>query len=316
MRKVARRIIERDPRACARAITLIEADEPEGYEILEEIEPYRKDAVKIGITGPPGAGKSTLVDALISHLRKKEKRIGMLAVDPTSPFTGGAILGDRIRMQRHATDPEVFIRSMGTRGNLGGLSRHTRHAMRILEAYGSEVILVETVGVGQSEVQVMNVADTILLLLTPEGGDLVQAFKAGIMEIADLFIVNKADLPGAERLISHINALLDVTQSQAGWRPPVIKTVGTTGEGIEEIWEKVLLHRTYLEQNREGRSERDVRREELREILREMMDRFVEEALASPSLEQLVREVEDGRRSPYQGALTIMERLREGGMKR
>lgn len=314
MHPIAKRVRAGDARACARAITLIERDDPVGYEILEQLDPFTGQAITVGITGTPGAGKSTLVDALVVHLRQKGLTVGILAVDPTSPFSGGAILGDRVRMQRHALDRNVFIRSMGTRGSLGGLSRHTRSAMKILEAYGSQVILVETVGVGQSEVEVMHVAGSILLLLSPGGGDLVQAFKAGIMEIADLFVVNKADLPGAERLLSYINALLDATKGAEAWRPPVLKAIGTTGEGVPEIWEQILRHQTYLqERGAEHQRMKENKEEEMMEFLRYEMNRHLFRVLSTPSNQLLLRDVRNRKISPYKAALQIMARMKEGG---
>ncbi|WP_028988387.1 methylmalonyl Co-A mutase-associated GTPase MeaB [Thermicanus aegyptius] len=314
MHPIAKQIIGGDTRACAKAITWIEEEKPEGFELLRELTPYTGRAVTVGITGAPGAGKSTLVDALISLLRGKGFSLGIIAVDPTSPFTGGAILGDRIRMQRHATDRGVFIRSMGTRGNLGGLSYHTQGAMQILDAYGCDVILVETVGVGQSEVKVMEAVDTTLLVLSPGTGDVVQAFKAGIMEIADLFVVNKADLPGTEKLVAQVNAMLDITKTGKGWRPPVLKTVGSRGEGILMVWEKILEHRASLEEEPDGETRRRRRRmAELKEILRRFLDQWVEELLSSPDYQGRIKDVEEGKESPYFLAGQILNHLKRGG---
>lgn len=233
MHEITRRILAGDVRGAARAITCVENDYPERTQILQELFAHTGRARLIGITGTPGAGKSSLVDVLISFLRKSGLSIGVVAVDPTSPFTGGALLGDRVRMQSHATDPGVFIRSMGTRGSLGGLSRNTKDAVRILDAYGCDVILIETVGVGQSELDIMNIADSTIVVLNPGGGDSVQAFKAGIMEIADLFVINKADLPGTDKLEIEVEQMLDLVKHDAPWRPPVIKTISTQNHDID-----------------------------------------------------------------------------------
>lgn len=246
MHEITRRILAGDVRGAARAITCVENDYPERTQILRELFPHTGRAKLIGITGTPGAGKSSMVDVLISFLRRNGLTIGVVAVDPTSPFTGGALLGDRVRMQNHATDPGVFIRSMGTRGSLGGLSRNTKDAVRILDAYGCDVILIETVGVGQSELDIMNIADSTIVVLNPGGGDSVQAFKAGIMEIADLFVINKADLPGTDKLEIEVEQMLDLVKHDAPWRPPVIKTISTQNEGIDQVWKETLRHHEYL----------------------------------------------------------------------
>jgi LAO/AO transport system kinase len=256
MHEITRRILAGDARGAARAITCIENDYPERSRILRELFPHTGRAKLIGITGTPGAGKSSLVDCLIGYLRRLGLKIGVVAVDPTSPFTGGALLGDRVRMQNHALDSGVFIRSMGTRGSLGGLSRNTRDAVRVLDAYGCDVILIETVGVGQSELDVMTIADTTVVVLTPGGGDSVQAFKAGIMEIADLFVINKADLPGVEKLRIEVEQMLDLAKHDALWRPPIVKTVSTSGQGMAELWEQVGQHQRFLQESGEGQVRR------------------------------------------------------------
>ncbi|TRY25777.1 methylmalonyl Co-A mutase-associated GTPase MeaB [Brevibacillus sp. LEMMJ03] len=272
MHEITRRILAGDARGAARAITCIENDYPERSRILRELFPHTGRAKLIGITGTPGAGKSSLVDCLIGYLRKLGLKIGVVAVDPTSPFTGGALLGDRVRMQNHALDSGVFIRSMGTRGSLGGLSRNTRDAVRVLDAYGCDVILIETVGVGQSELDVMTIADTTVVVLTPGGGDSVQAFKAGIMEIADLFVINKADLPGVEKLRIEVEQMLDLAKHDALWRPPIVQTVSTSGQGMAELWEQVGQHQRFLQESGEGQVRRSRHlQEEVLDIVRDSL---------------------------------------------
>lgn len=243
MHPLAERIAKQDIRALARAITFVESDHEEKLDLLQSIHPMTGRAHYIGITGSPGAGKSSLVNRLIDFLRKQDLLVGVVAVDPTSPFSGGAILGDRVRMAHHFTDPGVFIRSMGTRGSLGGLARTTKEAVRLMDAFGFDVILIETVGVGQSELDIMKIADTTAVVVNPGSGDVVQVFKAGIMEIADLFVINKADLPGVGRLNGQINSLLDLIKHHNHWRPPVIRVSATKNQGIPELWEVIIDHR-------------------------------------------------------------------------
>jgi LAO/AO transport system kinase len=227
-------ILAGDPRALARATTIVENRAPDAESLLRELFPHTGRATIVGITGAPGAGKSTLVDRLIRRLRDDNQRIAVLAVDPTSPFSGGAILGDRIRMQRHHDDPGVYIRSMATRGALGGLARATTDLTVLFDAAGFETILIETVGVGQDEVEVARLADVTAVLLVPGFGDDVQALKAGIMEIADVFVLNKADLPGADRLFGELKAALALATRADGWTPPVVRTVAGEGQGVDE----------------------------------------------------------------------------------
>jgi LAO/AO transport system kinase len=239
-------------RSLAKSITMIENEHPDKMELLKAIYPYTGNARLVGITGAPGAGKSSLVDGLIRLLRKQGKKVAIVAVDPTSPFTGGALLGDRVRMQEHAIDSGVFIRSMGTRGSLGGLSRNTKDVIHLIDAAGFDVILIETVGVGQSELDIMHIADTTIVVLNPGAGDTVQAFKAGIMEIADLFVINKADLPGSDKLETEVDSMLDLAKHDAAWRPPILKTISKEAQGISELWDTVLKYGEYMLSSGEG----------------------------------------------------------------
>jgi LAO/AO transport system kinase len=252
MHSLAKRIQQKDERALAKAITLAENNRADKLELLKSIYPMQKGAHWIGITGSPGAGKSSLVNRLISFLRNKGLTVAVVAVDPTSPFSGGSILGDRVRMADHFTDPGVFIRSMGTRGSLGGLSRSTKETVRLMDAYGFDVILIETVGVGQSELDIMKLADSVAVVLNPGSGDVVQVFKAGIMEIADLFVVNKADMPGVPKLLAEIEAMLDLVKHDSPYRPPVVQTISTENKGLQDLWEALLAHKEYLIESGEG----------------------------------------------------------------
>jgi len=236
-----------DQRALARAITLVEEGGERGDELLRALRPRTGRAAVVGITGAPGSGKSTLTDALIACWREEGKRVGVVAIDPSSPFTGGAILGDRIRMTRWYADDGVYIRSLATRGHLGGLSAATLRVAAVLDAAGYDVVVVETVGVGQSEVDVADAADTTVVVLTPATGDAVQAFKAGIMEVGDVFCVNKADLPGADRVRREVRSALDLAPAKEGaWRPPIVSTVAATGEGVPDLVKRIYDHREFL----------------------------------------------------------------------
>jgi LAO/AO transport system kinase len=245
-------------RGLARAISLVEQRDPSVRDLVEALQDRARRPRVIGFTGAPGTGKSTLVDALVTHLRGRDRSVAVIAVDPNSQYSGGAILGDRIRMQRHALDPKVFIRSMGARGHLGGLSVASREAIRLMGAFGFEHVLLETVGVGQSELEVAATADSTVVVLTPGLGDGVQMIKAGIMEIADVFVVNKADLPGANRTVQEIRTMLSLGPRQ-GWKPPIVSTVASAQQGVAELMAAVEQHQAYLESTGTGRARAEAR---------------------------------------------------------
>lgn len=234
-----------DRRALARAITLVENRDPLAYELVAELYPETGNTYAVGLTGPPGVGKSSLISALVRHVRAHETTVGVVSVDPSSPFSQGALLGDRIRLADHFLDPGVFIRSMGTRGHLGGLAEATLQALLVLDAAGKELVFLETVGTGQSEVEIIGIADTVLLVLMPGSGDSVQALKAGIMEIPDVIAINKMDHPAATTMLNEVRSILTLDRER-DWRPPIVLTEATRGENVPELWEKIEAHRAYL----------------------------------------------------------------------
>jgi LAO/AO transport system kinase len=233
-------------RALARAITLVESSDPLAYELIRELYPSTGNSYGIGVTGPPGVGKSSLISALVRHVRAEDASVGVISVDPSSPFTKGALLGDRIRLADHFLDPEVFIRSMGTRGHLGGLAEATLQAALVLDAAGKDLVFLETVGAGQSEVEIISIADTVLLVLMPGSGDSIQALKAGIMEIPDVIAVNKRDHPAAKTMVNEVRSILAL-DTEREWQPPIVLTEAVRGEGVEELWKEISAHRSHLE---------------------------------------------------------------------
>jgi len=293
-----------DRAALARLLSLIERGADEARSIGRLASPLGGRAYTVGLTGAPGAGKSTLTSAIIGHLRAQELEVAVLAIDPSSPFTGGAILGDRVRMQDHATDPGVFIRSMATRGHLGGLSLSAPEAIRLLDAIGREWVLVETVGVGQVEVEIAGKADTTVVVVNPGWGDSVQANKAGLMEIADIFVINKSDRKGAEETRRDLEQMLDLGDlAHDMWRPPILSAVGTTGKGVPELWDAVLEHRTTITNNGVLAERREFRmKEELRAIVARRLEQRAREICGGERWDELQGEVLHRRIDPWAAA--------------
>lgn len=303
------RVLDGDRVALARLMTLVENRDPELPGVMSRLSAHTGGAHVVGVTGPPGAGKSTLVDALIGRLRTGGRRIGVVAVDPSSPFSGGAVLGDRIRMQAHFLDPGVFIRSLATRGSHGGLPRAARDVVRLLDAFGMDVVLVETVGVGQTELDVMRLADSIVVVLVPEAGDTVQVMKAGLLEIADVFVVNKADRDGAVRMASELEQMLHL-RPPSPWTIPVLPTTASIGTGVGAVLDALERHRAFVASDADRAGRVAARRAgELIDILEEEMRRRLEAGLlADPNgLGSIVESVRDGRVDPYSAALRILE---------
>lgn len=309
MDRIIERALKGDPRSIARLITAVESENDRAKDIMQKIYPHTGKAHMIGVTGSPGAGKSTFLDKLISSLMVSGLTVGVIAVDPSSPFTGGAVLGDRLRMQQHSLDPGVFIRSMGTRGSLGGLSRGTYEAALILDACGKDIVLIETVGVGQSEIDIVKIADTVALLLVPGMGDDIQIMKAGIMEIADVFIVNKADRDGSERVVREVNIMLDL-QTEKDWRPPVIPTVAESGEGVALAAGALSEHREFLASSDEGRRRKYRRlRLEVEEILKREIAKIAEEAWDSRIGGDVLEDLASRRKDPYTVADELLSKF-------
>ncbi len=303
------RVLDGDPRALARAISLIEDEAPQGAELVRQIFPHTGRAYLIGITGAPGSGKSTLVDRLTTEIRRKSQTVGIVAVDPTSPFSGGAILGDRVRMQAHAGDAGVFIRSMATRGHLGGLARATGEAALVLDAAGKDIVIIETVGVGQDEIDIVRTADVSVVTLVPGAGDEVQALKAGIMEIADIFVVNKADREGADRTSASIEANLSLqTFAPGDWRPPIVKTEATTGRGVAELLDAIERFRAQTA-NSQGARRRARAEYRLHELLAQRFVQHVEgHVLTDGEFDRILDRIAGRELDPYTAVDDILKR--------
>ena len=319
MNEIVEKVISGDVRTVARLIRDIDDGMPGVLNVLKELYPHTGNAYVVGVTGAPGVGKSTLVDQMVAHLRRRGKTVGVLAVDPTSPFSGGAILGDRVRMQRHSMDPGVFIRSLATRGHFGGLTRSTRGAMDVLDAMGKDYVLVETVGVGQDEVDVMKAVHTTVVMVIPGMGDDIQAIKAGILEVGDIFVVNKADRDGVERTVNDLNMMLEMDRRRSDgdcWKPPVLQTQAFFDVGVGELMDRIEAHGGYLANcfNAAG-----FRRNEARvrgELLELVKDRLVEEVLgrllSSGEFERAVKAVADGETDPYSACDALLPPLKPG----
>ena len=305
--ELVERALAGDRRSIAKLISLVERGGDGARTVIEAMHPRTGNAWSIGITGAPGAGKSTLTDQLVGRLRATGGEVGVLAVDPTSPFSGGAILGDRVRMQSHTTDPGVFIRSMATRGHLGGLALAAPQAIRVLDAVGKAWIVIETVGVGQVEVEIAGYADTTVVVVNPGWGDAVQTAKAGLLEIADVFVVNKADRPGAAETVGDLQGMLELSTRRA-WEPKIVRTVATTGEGIDEMFDAIAAHKAHVESSGEAESRRRARlREELRGLVTAEMEARAAGLCDGPRFDAIVDEVAARTRTPYSAADALLD---------
>lgn len=310
--ELVQKMILGDRRALGKLITLIENDPSSSEFIVPKIHNLTGKAHILGITGPPGSGKSSIVDKLISSYRVQGKKVGVVTIDPTSPFTGGAILGDRIRMQRHYTDKKVFIRSMSTRGSLGGLSEATANVIKLLDAFGKNVIIIETVGTGQIEVDIIKVADTVVLVSVPGMGDDVQTIKAGIMEIGDIFAVNKADAKGVEKCISEIRMMLELSEKNEVWTPPIIKTYGNREDGADDLYDAIKNHYTYLIESGIYGNKRVFRgKNELINIIQNLFIKNLHNIITDDELEELAKKIANREKDPYMIIEELMPKLRK-----
>jgi LAO/AO transport system kinase len=305
---LAQRLLDGDRRALARAISLVENDDPDGWALVREVYPKTGKATIVGITGAPGAGKSTLIGALVKNRRAAERTVAVLSIDPTSPFTQGALLGDRIRLTDHFLDPGVFIRSMANRGALGGLSEASLQAALLMDAAGRDDVFLETVGVGQAEVDIIDHADTVVLVLMPGGGDSVQALKAGIMEIPDIIVVNKADHPMTQTMVREIRGVLSLAP-QGPWQVPIVQTEAIDGKGVDDLMEKLVQHRTHIEEQGtlSERRRRNLRNEVLAIATGRMRRKLEQRLERDESFQKLVDEVVSRRLDPASAASTILE---------
>ncbi len=309
---VAAKVLDGSPRAAGRVISWAEDGDARGVEAIEALVPHTGDAEIVGITGPPGSGKSTLVDKLVDHYRGDGLTVGVIAVDPTSPFTGGAVLADRIRMGRRSTDPDVFVRSMGSRGKLGGLSPAVFDAVRVLDAMGKDIILIETTGVGQGEVDIVRTADSVVLVAVPGLGDDIQTIKAGIMEIADVFAVNKADLDGVDRTIAELESHLELAFEDVpedAWRPPIVETVAKTGDGVDELTDACARHRKHLDATSEltERRRRRVEHELMTLLKQRLVERVAEHDQETGAFQDAVDAIVEGAQTPHAAAEDLID---------
>ena len=307
--ELTERLLAGDKRALARAISLVENDDPEGWALVREVYPQTGKAAVVGFTGPPGVGKSTLIGALVKHARSQQKDVAVLSIDPSSPFTHGALLGDRIRLSEHFLDEGVFIRSMASRGSLGGLSEATLQAALLMDASGRDIVFLETVGVGQAEVDIIDHADTVVLALMPGSGDSIQALKAGVMEIPDVIVVNKADHPLTDTMVREIRGVLSLGP-QKGWRVPIVRTEAARGEGVEEVAEKIAEHRAFIEE--EGTLEERRRRNLMNEVMElatvRLRRRLEDSVREDDAVRELLDEVVARRLDPATAATRLLER--------
>ena len=311
--ELVRGVLAGDRRSTARAITIIENNTAEASKLIAQIYPHTGKAHIIGLTGPGGSGKSTLIEKIVREYRRRGKTVGVVAVDPTSPFTGGAFLGDRIRMQELSTDPSVLIRSMATRNYPGAIAKATKDAVKILDAAGKDIVIVETVGAGQSEVEIIKVAQTVVVIHAPGLGDEIQAIKAGLMEIADIFVVNKADRENADKAVMDIQAIMQLNNKEKPWRTPILKTVALTGEGVPQLIEKLEEHRRFLEKETERRKSLSRAESELVEALKEkVVDAIIEELKKEGRFEEFLQKILKKEIDPASAA----EKLLHGKFKR